>query len=374
MYKLIYDNKMKHKFYILDITNHFFISKQRYNAAGKPRTDSLKIAESCGGILKQIDTVSIKLSNNRFLKKIESWWNLAYSLLQFFLKYRNVKNSVVFIQYPFINMRDSLIFFILKKLKKQGNKFITLVHDLEFFRNDINEGLDRFILEYSDVSIVHSPNMLNIIDKRFKVNDSICLEFFDYVSNLDLPANKNLKNIQLIYAGNLMKSEFLKEINKVSFNNHFKLNLYGTYCDYIKENDFVKYKGRFDAEQFSDIEGNWGLVWDGTSVDTCEGKLGNYLRYNSPFKMSLYLAAKKPVVVWRESAMAEYVEKYNIGICVNSLNEIRTQIEKLSDKELAQIQQNVNIISKEVRSGNKLKLAICLSLKKIISNKNWTSF
>ena len=65
-------------------------------------------------------------------------------------------------------MRDSLIFFILKKLKKQGNKFITLVHDLEFFRNDINEGLDRFILEYSDVSIVHSPNMLNIIDKPLK--------------------------------------------------------------------------------------------------------------------------------------------------------------------------------------------------------------
>ena len=214
---------MKHKFYILDITNHFFISKQRYNAAGKPRTDSLKIAESCGGILKQIDAVSIKLSNNRFLKKIESWWNLAYSLLQFFLKYRNVKNSVVFIQYPFINMRDSLVFFILKKLKKQGNKFITLVHDLEFFRNDINEGLDRFILEYSDVSIVHSPNMLNIIDKRFKVNDSICLEFFDYVSNLDLPANKKLKNIQLIYAGNLMKSEFLKE---TLIPQHYSLTLF----------------------------------------------------------------------------------------------------------------------------------------------------
>ena len=68
------------------------------------------------------------------------------------------------------------------------------------------------------------------------------------------------------------------------------------------------------------------------------------------------------------------MSKYNIGICVNSLNEIRTQIEKLSDKELAQIQLNVNMISKEVRSGNKLKLAIGLSLKKIISNKKWTSF
>lgn len=356
---------MKHKFYILDITNHFFISKQRYNAAGKPRTDSLKIAESCGGILKQIDAVSIRLSNNIFLKKVEAWWSVFYSLFQFFLKYRKVKKMVIFIQYPFIDMRTSSILFILKRLKKQDNKFITLIHDLEFFRNDVNEKLDRCILEYSDVSIVHSSNMLDLITKNFKINNSVCLEFFDYVSNLDLPTNTNLRNIQLIYAGNLMKSLFLKDIDKVFFNENFKLNLYGTYCDYIKENDFVKYKGRFDAEQFSDIEGNWGLVWDGTSVDTCEGKLGNYLRYNSPFKMSLYLAAKKPVVVWRESAMAKYVEKYNIGICVNSLNEIRAQIEKLSDDELAQIQQNVNMISKEVRSGNKLKLAIDFSFDKL---------
>ena len=57
------------------------------------------------------------------------------------------------------------------------------------------------------------------------------------------------------------------------------------------------------------MEGNWGLVWDGNSIDTCSGNFGEYLRLNAPFKFSLYLAAKRPVVVWRESAMAEYVRK-----------------------------------------------------------------
>lgn len=356
---------MKHKYYILDITNRFFLTKQKYNAAGKPRTDSLKTAVKCGGILRQIDAVSIKLPKIFFFNKIETYWDIFYSLVQFFLKYRKVKNSVIFIQYPFIGMKSSLVFYILKRLKKRGNKFITLIHDLEFFRNDVNMDMDKFILEYSDVSIVHSPKMLNLIEEKFKINDSVCLEFFDYVSDLDLPESSDLKNIKLIYAGNLLKSDFLRNIDEVSFNNLFKLNLYGTYCDFIKESDFVKYKGRFDAEQFSDIEGNWGLVWDGTSINGCEGNFGNYLRYNSPFKMSLYLAAKKPVVVWRESAMAEYVKKYNIGICVTSLNEINTQIKQLSDSDLIQIQQNVNIISDEVRHGKKLELAVDFAFDKL---------
>lgn len=356
---------MKHKFYILDITNHFFLARQRYNASAKPRIDSLKTAERCGGILKQIDVLSIKMPNNIFLKKIKVLFDQVYALIIFLLEYKNVKSSIIFIQYPFLSMRASLIFFILKRLKKQDNKFITLIHDLEFLRNDVNTEFDEFIVENSDITIVHSGNMLDKINKKFKINNCVCLEFFDYISDLDISVNSDLRNVKLIYAGNLLKSEFLREIDRVSFSDQFKLNLYGTYCNCIKENEFVKYKGRFDAEQFSDIEGNWGLVWDGTSVDTCEGQLGNYLRYNSPFKMSLYLAAKKPVIVWRESAMAEYVEKYNIGICVDSLNNISSKIESLSDTDLSQIQQNVNMISKKVRSGKKLEFAINLSLRKL---------
>lgn len=357
---------MEHQFYILDITNHNFITAQKFNACGKPRTDTLANVQKCGGILKQIDIASFDLPKNIILRKIKRGIDMLYALAVFFVKYSKVKNSIVFIQYPFLNIKENIVLYILKKLKKRNNRMITLFHDLELLRNKYYTDLDKFMLEVSDVSIVHSTNMLDEIkDRNIKIRNSVCLEFFDYISNLNLPANKDLRSIQLIYAGNLKKSMFLKNLNKVHFNENFRLNLYGLFCDIIAENDFVKYKGKFDAEDFSDIDGNWGLVWDGTSTDTCDGIFGNYLRYNSPFKMSLYLAAKKPVVVWKESAMAEYVEKYKIGICVSSLNEIVSLVGSLSDSDLQQIQHNVDMISEEVRVGMKLKRALNIAFEKL---------
>lgn len=357
---------MKHQFYILDITNHNFITAQKFNASGKPRTDTLATAQKCGGKLKQIDIASFDLPKNFILRKIKRGIDMFYALAVFFVKYSKVKNCIIFIQYPFLNIKENIVFYILKKLKSQNNRLITLYHDLELLRNKYYTDLDRFMLENSDVSIVHSTNMLDEIkDRNIKIKNSICLEFFDYTSNLNLPINKDLRRIQLIYAGNLQKSTFLKSLDKVHFNESFRLNLYGLFCDIITESDFVKYKGKFDAEKFSDIDGNWGLVWDGTSIDTCDGIFGNYLRYNSPFKMSLYLAAKKPVVVWKESAMAEYVEKYKMGICVSSLNEIASRVGSLSDSDLQQIQHNVDIISEEVRAGMKLESALNIAFEEL---------
>ena len=50
----------------------------------------------------------------------------------------------------------------------------------------------------------------------------------------------------------------------------------------------------------------------------CTGQYGEYLKINSPFKFSLYLAANRPVVVWSKSALASYVKEYKLGICVDS--------------------------------------------------------
>ena len=58
----------------------------------------------------------------------------------------------------------------------------------------------------------------------------------------------------------------------------------------IKEGPNCTYKGKFSPENISFIEGNWGLVWDGDQLETCHGKLGEYLRINSSHKISLYIA------------------------------------------------------------------------------------
>lgn len=63
--------------------------------------------------------------------------------------------------------------------------------------------------------------------------------------------------------------------------------------------------------------------------------------------MSMYLAANLPVIVWGKSAMAEYVKLYNIGICIDSLNEIPNKIMSLTDMQINEIKHNVKCISEK---------------------------
>ena len=107
-----------------------------------------------------------------------------------------------------------------------------------------------------------------------------------------------------------------------------------------------------------DIDGSWGLVWDGDSIDTCSGLLGKYLRYNAPHKCSLYIAAHLPLIVWEESAMAPFVRENGIGICVKSIGEIKDRISKISDDEYTEMQRKLEILSKRLDSGEQMKSAI----------------
>lgn len=76
--------------------------------------------------------------------------------------------------------------------------------------------------------------------------------------------NDSAANINLIYAGNLDKSLFLRRLQDVGFNNEFKMFLYGAYSDNIPNTEGVEYKGKFAADRFDSIEGNWGLFGMGS--------------------------------------------------------------------------------------------------------------
>lgn len=65
-----------------------------------------------------------------------------------------------------------------------------------------------------------------------------------------------------------------------------------------------------------------------------------------------------PVIVWNKSAMAKYVKKYHLGICVDNLKEISTKIDALSENDLAQIYIGVSKASLDVKQGEKIKSVI----------------
>lgn len=99
-------------------------------------------------------------------------------------------------------------------------------------------------------------------------------------------------------------------------------------------------------------------MWDGEGIDSCGGKFGDYLHLIAPHKFSLYIACGLKVIIWEESAMAPLVKEKKLGITIRRLNEIEEKISSLTDEEKAIIERNVAEMSKSIRRGDMLKIAL----------------
>jgi hypothetical protein len=357
----------KKSFFVLEIADKKLMN-QKYVAVPKPRTDTIKTLERYGAKIVQLNYIPIFGINKRIFRSILWRVNIICTFLSYYKTFSNVKNSVIFIQYPFTAaLPRSIKEFFFNDLQSKGNKLIFLFHDLQSLRlpSLIKADSDKYYLEIADVCIFHSPQMSNKVrEMGIKLKNEVTLEFFDYLTDMQISTISDYRNIKLIFAGNLSKSVFLRYLNLLPVNKGFEIYLYGKDYENLKTSEHIQYKGLFAADNIAAIEGNWGLVWDGSSIDSCTGEYGEYLKVNAPFKFSLYIAASRPVVVWKQSAMAQYVEKYHLGICVESLLDIPSTISALSDDELDEIIKGVSVASQKVKCGDKLINA----LKSVIYN------
>ena len=74
------------------------------------------------------------------------------------------------------------------------------------------------------------------------------------------------------------------------------------------------------------LKGSFGLIWDGDDLNGCRGLNGEYMRYNNPHKLSLYIVSLLPIITWSKAAIAPFVIQHNIGFVVDSLTEIEGRI------------------------------------------------
>ncbi len=275
------------------------------------------------------------------------------------------RNSVVFIQTPTGGgvVRD----YVLKKLKKKKEaRIITLFHDVEALRGLKNKGEDRFfdlILELSDGIIVHNSRMKEwfVNEKLFK-KDIVCLDIFDY---LYTPKAKNRKpDKQVIIAGNLNpdKAQYIRNIKDIGIS----FVLYGPGYDASISGENITYKGSFPPDDLPQVLADgFGLIWDGNSIDTCSGMFGEYLKFNNPHKLSLYLAAGLPVFIWKNAAEAEFVERNGVGYSVSSLSDIPGILESITEEEYNALLERVDAVSAKLISGAYTKNAVTALLSKL---------
>ena len=279
--------------------------------------------------------------------------------------FENKKCDCLVIQYPFAG--EGLKYYRYLIQSKHRPKLIAFVHDLDYIRMPNNKLLkikvylrDRIILKHMDVIIAHNDSMKReLIKLGVEESRIVTLDMFDYLAD---EVKNDSKSDAIAIAANLSpkKAGYLKSLKDTGLS----FNLYGTNLDNSLLSNNVKYKGVFKPEELpSKLEGKYGLVWDGPSIKTCKSGYGKYLKYNNPHKASLYVASNIPLIVWSESAMAKYVIDNNIGIVVDSLENLRETIDKVSDKEYTQMLQNVKALSKKVRSGYFIKKALDEAMK-----------
>lgn len=334
------------------VFNPFADGRGNYEASSKAPADVTTI-------LKENYCIEEKFVVRRFRNKLIGPIELFFKFV--YVCFSIPKDSVVFIQYPMVNiaMFKYCVFFLRKF------KTIAIVHDLPSYRFD--GGLEQRqtelkILNSFDYLIVHSKNMKNQLTQDGVVVNINVLEVFDYLLSEEQHITSKANTI--VFAGALHKSKFLCNLCKVQIQS-LQFYLYGMKKPEIQMDHFIEYKGAFTPDNVSSIEGEWGLLWDGDSIDDCTGNFGKYLKIIAPHKFSLYLACGLKVIVWEKSAMADFVRENHLGITIKCLAEIQSKLNSLTEYEISDMEKSVAKISSRVRKGDFLKKSMSVILEEI---------
>lgn len=266
------------------------------------------------------------------------------------LRWKIKKTDVVFIQFPWIHNNKTEFY---HNLFNSGAQVDCVIHDLDSFRcpEDKQHNDELVQLNRCHSIIAHTPAMKEFLLKNGVDGDKIkILNFFPYLTSDPLRSLSPDSKPVVVFAGNLEKSPFVNHLGEIASDN-LRFNLYGKGAGKFVDSEYVKYKGVFEPNHPAAVEGNWGLVWDGAELETCSGLYGNYLRYNSSHKISLYLAMGIPVILWEESSLRDVIEKHNLGITISSLTELESKISKMPASTIAKIQQSVREFAPQIRSG-----------------------
>ena len=317
-----------------------YVNKNEYDAGNKARSDVLAIAEAIG-------YKHISLFRSGAIKPVVLLQLIHGSLS---VLGRVKRNEKVLIQYPYYpSMVNKFLFGILGFGKKlRGYKLELVIHDVIGMRSDFTSNDNEKIalarevaqMQSFDKVICHNKVMKAAL-KSFSPNiNFVVLGPFDYLYKGN-PVSIDVQTPwRVMVAGNLGKNK-CGYLYKLPEWNNIRLDLYGMNFEGNTVNN-AEYHGSFPPDELiSHLEGHFGLVWDGDSLDTCSGTFGRYLKYNNPHKFSLYLAAGIPLIVWDQSALAEYVQKYNLGLCVSSLTDIEDMLNNLSSEAYEEMRNSV---------------------------------
>lgn len=335
---------------------HFYYCSRNYKnlseAGNKAKTDIEYImkhhlkGENAGVSRTQISNVFIG-----FIVNLAGIVRLVFTLKP---------HSILILQYPL----NKYYVFVCKYAWFRKSKVVTVIHDILALRkqkDSIPVGKEIKQLEHSTYLIVHNESMKTWLQQKGYTKQMLCLEIFDFLSDIKASEIPPPKPYRIIYAGSLIynKVKFLYKMDTQI--DGWKLSLYGNGFnpDRLKNKEHFIYNGFVPSEELiKSANGHFGLVWDGHSTAACTGNFGEYIRYNNPHKVSLYLRCHLPVIIWQEAALAPFIKQHHLGLCIHSLEQLNTLMANMTDEEYQVMKTNTISMSNKLASGYFFKKVI----------------
>ncbi|MBQ6496933.1 MAG: hypothetical protein IJI74_07180 [Firmicutes bacterium] len=304
----------------------------------KVRRDIEEVLRSMGfGEVEMSGIVSMGLSSFRKIRR-------RFAFLQ--------EGDMLFFQFP-LKTNPVVLRRLFQGLSKRGIEITVIVHDLNSFIEK-----DASICKCCDNVIVNNEKTaMELIRNKMEAGRILpmkCLDFLIPDSISGSCGEFGLKK-PVVVAGKLSREE-AGYVYHLPDNCRF--NLYGDGYEGTAD-EHVKFGGNYRPDEIPFmIVGSFGLVWDGPSPMTCLGIAGKNMKHTNPQQLSLYLASGMPVIVWSESAAADFVIQNGCGFTVSSLSEIGYRIRSMSEKTYQKMKISAEDIGIPMRDGCYLRSVI----------------
>lgn len=285
-------------------------------------------------LIKQMGGVNLQIGRSFKGTSIKSKIFRLASLLLGMAKFATrtfKKDDAVFLLIPY-NLPLKWLFYNIVLLKKI-NLYLIMI-DLSKARDErINDEQEKKVCNKAKAIMAQTELMKKEMICRgysyeIDKNKIFVSHFWSIFTKLQ-PIGKSSFGDSIAFSGALYKAPFVAMLPKLDQRLQFVVN-----------------------PQFRMITEDWGLVWDGKSLDTCSGEYGDYMKMVYPYKASLYLASNRPLIVWKESGIADYVIENHLGIVIGSLYEIYDAIHSLTDNDKNLMLQSVAMFCDVIRTGS----------------------
>lgn len=329
------------------------------NTAGnKAKTDIEQILAGMGAI-----NIGLRrtVGSNAFIHFLRNLLGVVKAM--FLLR----RGDVLVLQYPMKKYYET----VSDVAHFRGARVVTQIHDLNAFRSKrLTPEREIQRLDHSDAIIAHNATMAGWLHDHGCKAFITELGIFDYLSPRPVSSQRQApepgRPYSFFFIGNLSvhSNPFVYDLANglrqsccFLYGNHFEASRLSPDA----KAEYLGYAVDYDLMRVNC--GDFGLSWYGESLTEGKGKIGEYMSYNNPHKVSLYLRCHVPVILSRTAGLASFVQREGCGILVDSVADLEQRLASITPEEYERMHANAVRVSNRIASGSYFTeaLKVCLT-------------